>query len=214
FSVTAQKNVAVQAAITEIGEDQWTAIEYRHPVFDSETGEKITHVEIAETTLTAFTNATDNPGRAVTARLLVRRTPQHQRTEQGELFRVWNYHAVFTDTRFDLETTDIHHCGHAIIEQVLADLNDSALAHLPSGRFPANAAWLTLACLTHNLLRAAGCLASVFHAAARTGTIRRHLIHIAARITRTARRTTLRLPTNWPWQAAYHQLHTTTHRTA
>ncbi|MFE0028271.1 transposase, partial [Amycolatopsis sp. NPDC059021] len=64
FSVTAQKNVAVQAAITEIGEDQWTAIEYRHPVFDSETGEKITHVEIAETTLTAFTNATDNPGRA------------------------------------------------------------------------------------------------------------------------------------------------------
>ncbi|AXB45182.1 IS1380 family transposase [Amycolatopsis albispora] len=211
FSVTAQKNVATQAVIDRIGEDDWTEIAYRHPIPDPDTGELITHAQIAETTLTAFVNTTQNPGRQVTARLLVRRTPRNKRNDQGELFRAWNYHAIFTDTGFDLPTADQHHREHAIIEQVFADLNDSALAHFPSGRFPANHAWLILACLTHNLLRAAGCLASVFHAKARTGTLRRHLITIPARIIRTARRITLRLPTNWPWQASYQGLFTATH---
>ncbi|WP_435832273.1 IS1380 family transposase [Amycolatopsis japonica] len=213
FSVTAQKNVATQAVINGIGEDCWTTIAYRHPIPDPLTGELITHAEIAETTLTAFVHAAENPGRQVTARLLVRRTPRFKRNDQGELFHVWNHHAVFTDTGFDLHTADEHHRKHAIIEQVFADLNDSALAHFPSGRFPANHAWLVLACLTHNLLRAAGCLTSTFHAKARTGTLRRHLITIPARITRTARRITLRLPANWPWQHHYQALFTATHRT-
>jgi hypothetical protein len=116
---------------------------------------------------------------------------------------------VFTNTGFDLATADEHHRGHAIIEQVLADLNDAALAH-----FPANQAWLTLAVLTHNLLRAAGTLASITHAKARTATLRRQLINIPARITRTARRITLRLPANWPWQHSYQGHFTATHRTA
>lgn len=145
----------------------------------------------------------------------MRRTPRFKTDEQGELFRIWDYHAVFTDTRFDLHTADEHHRGHAIIEQVLADLNDAELAHFPSGRFDANQAWLTLAVLTHNLLRAAGTLASTFHAKARTATLRRRLINIPARITRTTRRITLRLPKNWPWQHSYHGLTTATHtRTA
>ncbi|WP_323807898.1 IS1380 family transposase [Amycolatopsis keratiniphila] len=213
FSVTAQKNVATQAVIDRIDEDQWDEIAYRHPIPDPETGELITHAEIAETTLTAFTNTTQNPGRQVTARLLVRRTPRFKADAQGELFRTWNYHAVFTDTGFDLHTADDYHRKHAIIEQVFADLNAAALAHFPSGRFPANHAWLILACLTHNLLRATGCLTSGFHAKARTATLRRHLIAIPARITRTARRITLRLPANWPWQTAYQTLFTATHRT-
>ncbi|MFI1955663.1 hypothetical protein ACH437_28150 [Streptomyces xinghaiensis] len=73
----------------------------------------------------------------------------------------------------------------AHIEQVFADLEDSALAHLPSGKFTANAARLT---------RAASHLASVFHARARTGTIHRHLINIPTRIATDARRITLHLP--------------------
>jgi hypothetical protein len=214
FSVTAQKNAATQTAINAIAADAWQPIAYRRPIFDRATGEWFTHGEIAETTLTAFTNPTDNPGRMMTARLLVRRTPHLVPDEQGELFRVWYYHAVFTDTRFELRTADEHHRGHAIIEQVFADLNDSALAHYPSGRFAANQAWLTLAVLTHNLLRASGALTSVFHAKARTGTLRRQLITIPARITRTARRITLRLPAAWPWQAAYQGLFTATHRPA
>jgi len=214
FSVTAQKNAAVNTAIAAIDEDAWRHVEYRHPIPDPQTGDLITHAEIAETTHTAFTNTTENPGRAITARLLVRRTPRFTTNDQGELFRTWIYHAVFTDTGFDLMTADEQHRGHAIVEQVFADLHDSALAHFPSGRFAANQAWLTLAVLTHNLLRAAGTLASTFHAKARTATLRRHLITVPARVTRTARRITLRLPTNWPWQHHYQGLFTATTRTA
>jgi hypothetical protein len=215
FSIVARKDSAVTAAIDRIGEHAWHKVAYRHPIPNRITGEQITHAEIAETTHTAFLNPTTNPGQTTTARLLVRRTPRFKTDDQGELFQVWDYHAVFTDTIFDLLTTDEHHRGHAIIEQVLADLNNTALAHFPSGRFAANQAWLALATLTHNLLRAAGCLASVSHAKARTTTLRHHLINIPARITRTARRITLRLPTNWPWQHPYQGLHTATHtRTA
>ncbi|WP_406190772.1 transposase [Streptomyces sp. NBC_01017] len=89
------------------------------------------------------------------------------------------------------------HREHAQVEQVFADLEDSALAHLPSGKFTANAAWLTLAATAYDLTRAAGHLASVFHARARTGTIRRHLINIPARIATGARRLTLHLPEHW-----------------
>lgn len=112
--------------LAEIGEDAWDQVAYRHPIPDPETGEWITHADIAETVHTAFTNPTTNPGQTTTARLLVRRTPRFRQNEQGELFRIWNYHAVFTDTGFDLLTADEYHRGHAIIEQVLADLNDAA----------------------------------------------------------------------------------------
>jgi hypothetical protein len=53
---------------------------------------------------------------------------------------------------------DKTHRGHAIIEQVHADLKASALAHLPSGRFTANSAWLVLAVIAFNLTRAAAAL--------------------------------------------------------
>ncbi len=49
-----------------------------------------------------------------------------------------------------------HHRGHVQAEQIFADWTDGPLAHLPSGSFPANAAWLTLAAISCNLLRAAG----------------------------------------------------------
>jgi hypothetical protein len=90
------------------------------------------------------------------------------------------------------------HRGHAIVEQVFAGLNDGPLAHLPSGRFNANAAWLTLAAMAFNLLRAAGALASRTLAKARTSTIRRDLVSVAARIARHGRgRVALHLPEGW-----------------
>ena len=58
----------------------------------------------------------------------------------------------------DTVTADQTHRGHAVIEQVHADLKNSALAHLPSGVFNANAAWLVLAILAFNLTRAAATL--------------------------------------------------------
>ena len=130
---------------------------------------------------------------------------------QGELFTAWRYHAFITDSTLQLVQTEKQHREHAIIEQVNADLKDSALAHLPSGSFAANAAWLALAAIAHNLTRAAGCLASLFHAKARTGTLRRHLITVPARIARRSRSITLHLPLNWPHHDAFSGLFTATH---
>jgi hypothetical protein len=149
----------------------------------------------------------------VTARLIVRRVrdqnPSHvQRDAQGELFRVWRHHAVFTDSPLPMLAAEADHRRHAIIEQVHADLKNSALAHLPSGSFAANSAWLVIAAMAFSLTRAAGALASSFHAKATTATIRRQLISVAARITRPARRSVLRLPAAWTWATAWQRLFT------
>ena len=93
---------------------------------------------------------------------------------------------------------EAQHRDHAIVEQVFADVTSGPLAHLPSGVFPANAAWLALAAIAHNLLRAAGSLASLPFARARAATIRRDLIAVAARIARHGRgHITLHLPEGW-----------------
>jgi hypothetical protein len=117
-----------------------------------------------------------------TARLLVRRVRRLNNTRvpdgQGELFAAHRYHAVLTDSPLALLDAEAGHRRHAIVEQGFANLEDSAPARLPSGKFTANAAWLTLAAVAHNLTRALGALASTFHARARTGTIRRHLIAV------------------------------------
>jgi hypothetical protein len=213
FSITAPLNPSVRAAIDTIGEHAWVGIRYPQAIYDPEHDLWISDAEIAETTLTAFTNPTQNRGNKTTAHLIVRRVRVLTRGDQGELFPTYRYHAVFTDSPFPLIVAEAQHRDHAIIEQVFADLNDSALAHFPSGRFAANAAWLTLAAITHNLTRALGCLAGERHAKARTGTLRRRLIAVAARISRTARTITLHLPQHWPWEHAWQQLFTSTHRT-
>jgi hypothetical protein len=79
--------------------------------------------------------------------LVVRRIPELNPNGHDGLFDLWRYHAFFTTSSLDTVAADITHRGHAIIEQVHADLKNSALAHLPSGTFTANAAWLVLAVL-------------------------------------------------------------------
>jgi hypothetical protein len=125
---------------------------------------------------------------------------------QCVLFRVWRHHAIFTNSPLPLIDAEADHRRHAVIEQVIADLKNGPLAQLPSGKVNANAAWLVLAAIAFNLTRAAGCLAWTFHARATTATVRRQLITIAARITRSARRLTLRPPTAWLWQTAWQNL--------
>src|SRR4051794_2686798 len=92
------------------------------------------------------------------------------------------------------------HRQHAVIEQVHADLKAGPLAHLPSGSFAANSAWLVLAAIAFNLTRAAGVLASASHAKATTGTIRARLIAVPVRVARSARRLRLHSPRDWPWR--------------
>ena len=121
------------------------------------------------------------------------------------------FHAFFTTTDHDAADTvaaDKTHRGHAIIEQVHADLKNAALAHLPSGKFAANAAWLVLAVIAFNLTRAAATLTGPDLAKATTATIRRKIITVPARLASSARRLTLHLPTAWPWQNAWTELFT------
>ncbi len=211
FSITARKDRAVTAAIASISEDAWTKIRYPHAVFDDQLQQWVSDAEVAEIEFTAF--ASRGKARQVPARLIVRRVrdanPEHVHVNaQGELFRVWRHHAIFTDSPLPMLAAEADHRRHAIIEQVIADLKNSALAHVPSGHFAANSAWLVLAAMAFNLTRAAGALASTFHAKATTATLRRQLINVAARVTRSARRSTLRLPLAWPWAAAWQQMFT------
>ena len=90
----------------------------------------------------------------MTARLVVRRVKDARYPDA--LFPVWRYHPFVTNSELPVEEADITHGHHAIIETAFADLIDGPLAHLPSGLFGANSAWLACAVIAHNLLRAAG----------------------------------------------------------
>jgi hypothetical protein len=198
FSVTVRIDPKIRAAITAIGEDAWTPIRYPRAIWDDQLGRWVSDAQIAEVEYTAFTS---RKGQAITARLIVRRVRdlnQKAAAGQGELFTAWRYHAVFTDSPFTLVQAEEHHRGHAQAEQVFADWTAGPLAHLPSGSFPANAAWLAVAAISCNLLRAAGCLASLAYAKARGATVRRDLIAVAARTARHGHgHLTLHLPADW-----------------
>lgn len=214
FSLTCGMNPSIKRAIHSIPHDAWQQISYPTAVPDPETGELISDAEVAEIPqYTAF--ASRKKADRVTARLIVRRVRDLAKPavvgEQGELFPLWRYHPFFTDQPAATLRAEAEHRHHAVIEQVIADSKAGALAHLPSGHFHANAAWLTLWAMTYNLLRAAGSLASAFHARATTATLRTHLIQVPARIARSARRITLHLPHNWPWQHAWTHLFNTVH---
>jgi hypothetical protein len=210
FSVTIRVDKKVRTAIETIPANAWVQIEYPQPVWDDQQQRFISRAQIAEVTYTAFDGTRD----AVTARLVVRRIPDLNRAEdrgQGELFTVWRYHAAFTNSPFVLVQAEAQHRGHAIIEQVFAELIDGPLAHLPSGRFNANNAWLACVAIAHNLTRAAATLAGRRYRTARAATIRRHLVNVAGRIARHARGVTIHLPEHWPWQHPWLQLFAAAH---
>ncbi len=208
FSITARQNRAVRAAIAAIDPGEWTPIKYPNAIFDEDQQRWISDAEVAEIGYTAFTSRPKH--QQVTARLIVRRVPDLNPANQSELFTVYRYHAVFTDSPLPMLAAEAAHRAHAIIEQVIADLKNGPLAHLPSGHFWANSAWLVCAAIAFNLTRAAGALASAFHARATTATVRAQLITVPARLARSARRLALHLPANWPWEQAWQQLFTIT----
>ncbi|MGK2903169.1 MAG: IS1380 family transposase [Mycobacterium sp.] len=213
FSVTARANSAVKAAISGIPETAWVPIRYPEAIWDEEGQCWLSQAEVAEVEVfTAFTSR--RKADQVTARLIVRRVRRLNPAtapDQDELFAAYRYHAVFTNSPFTTLEAESCHRGHAIIEQVIADLKNSALAHLPSAKFTANAAWLTLAAIAFNLTRAAGATASPFHAKATTATVRTHLIGVPARLARSGRRLRLHLPTGWSWTTAWTQLFNAVH---
>ena len=210
FSVTTRIDAKIRAACEGIAEDRWVDIKYPEAIWDEDEQRWISDAQIAETGYTAF----DGTRHTITGRLVVRRVKRldpHAHTGQGELFPRYRYFAVFTDSPFILEQAEAQHRGHAIIEQINADLIDGPLAHLPSGRFGANGVWLACAAIAHNLTRAAGYLAAPHYAKARAATIRREIINVAARLAHRARTIHLHLPQRWPWQNAFTDLFTAVH---
>jgi len=208
-SVTVRMDKAVKKAIAAIDDAAWIAIEYTDAVFDEATGRWISRAEVAEVPFTAF--AAQKKADQVAGRLVVRRIPdfnaeKNKAAGQDTLFDVWRFHAFFTTTNPTVLNTvaaDKTHRRHAVIEQVHSDLKGSALAHLPSGVFTANAAWLVLAVIAFNLTRAAASLTDQQTAKATTATIRRKLITVPTRVATSARRITLHLPNAWPWEDAW-----------
>ncbi|WP_380156286.1 IS1380 family transposase [Kineococcus sp. R86509] len=203
FSLTARSNPAVRRAIAGIADDAWTPIKYTDAVWDEDDRRWVSDAEVAETTYTAFTGR--RKAEHVRARLIVRRVkrlnPAALGRGQGELFETYRYHAVFTDSPLPMLVAEKDHRAHAVIESVIAEAKDGPLAHLPSGKFQANAAWLVLAAITHNLTRAIAALAGTTHRRERAGTIRGKLISLPARVAFSARRLRLHAPSGWPWQS-------------
>jgi hypothetical protein len=209
-SVTVRLNTQVKTAIAAIPDHAWQTIEYTDAVYDEQAGRWISRAEVAEIPFTAFN--TQKKTEHVPGRLVVRRIPDLNTTPgQGTLFDSWRFHAFFTTTDpgvLDTVAADKTHRHHAIIEQTHADLKNAALAHLPSGKFAANAAWLVLAVIAFNLTRAAAVITGPALARATTATIRRKLIAVPSRIATSARRITLHLPAAWPWEEAWTRLFT------
>jgi hypothetical protein len=168
----------VQAAVQAISEAAWQTIPY------PDGGE----AQIAETSYDQ-------------RRLIVRRT--RLLGAQAELFPDWRHFAFLTNRTDEITVVEAEHRDHAVVEQVIADLKDQALAHFPSGHFYANAAWTVLACLAHNLLRWTQLLGLPDTTVRAARTLRRRLLGIPGRLTAHARGWTLHLPARWPWHGDF-----------
>ncbi|MBL8928480.1 MAG: transposase, partial [Kineosporiaceae bacterium] len=211
FSVTARMDKKITAAISAIDEASWTAIKYPQAIWENDDhapggGYWISDAEVAEVDYVAFTGR--RKAEHVPCRLIVRRVRRLQRQsehgEQGELFAAYRHHAFVTNSTLALVEADERHRDHAVVEQVIAELKDGPLAHLPSGKYAANAAWVAFAVIAFNLARAAAAAAGM--RTARWATLRRRIIDVPARIASTSRRLHLHLPTHWPWSQAWNLL--------
>lgn len=209
FSVTTRKNPQVVAAIAGIGEDAWAPIEYPNALWEDAEQRWVSDAEVAEVPFTAFTGR--RKAEHVSCRLIVRRVKRLQPltgdgTEQGELFATYRHHAFITNSTLDMVEADQRHRGHAIVEQVIAELKDGPLAHLPSGKYAANAAWVACAAIAFNIARATAVAADM--TTTRWASLRTKIINVPARVAATGRRLVLHLPTQWPWAPNWQKLHT------
>jgi Transposase DDE domain group 1 len=178
YSISVRQTKAIRQAIAGIDEAAWVEIVYPDGGL----------AQVAETRYRG-----DRP--------IVRRT--RLVGEQAELFPNWRYHGFVTDRVGTAVELDQDHRRHAVVELAIRDLKAGVgLRHCPSGKFAANAAWLVIATLAHNLLRwiaAIGLGARQELVVAKT--LRRTLLALPGRITRSARRLILHLPVDWSWAA-------------
>ena len=181
FSITVRQHPRLRNIIEAIPETEWTPIPYWMEAA----------ADVAETTYVPF----ESKPNAAPVRLIVRRvkpTPDSQLA----LFTSYSYHAFITDRDGDTLDLEADHRRHAEIENAIRDLKYGVgLNHLPSGRFPANGAWLAIQVMAHNLARWTTRI-GLGEPATTTKTLRRRFFSLAGRLTRKARR----LTQGWPWQ--------------
>ena len=188
FSITIRQSASLRSLIEAIPEDAWTPIPYW---MDGA-------ADVAETTYTPFQSGPD----AAPVRLIVRRVKPTPGSQLA-LFATYSYHGFITDREGETLELEADHRRHAEIENAIRDLKYGVgLNHLPSGRFPANGAWLAVQVIAHNLARWTARI-GLGEQIVTTKTLRRRFFSMAGRLTRSARRLTLHLPQRWPWEAQF-----------
>ncbi len=181
YSITVKLNRALHKTIAAIDDAAWTPIPYF-----------LDGADVAETTYRPFGK------KAPVVRLIVRRVKPTPGSQLA-LFVDYSYHAFITDRDGDTIEVEADHRRHAVVEDAIRDLKYGVgLNHLPSGRFGANAAWLTLNVIAHNLARWVSRI-GLGETLIATDTLRRRHLRTPGRITRSGRKLTLHLPTHWPW---------------
>ena len=188
FSITIRQHARLRELIEAIPEEDWTPVPYW---MDG-------GADVAETTYTPF----QGEPAAAPVRLIVRRVKPTPGSQLA-LFASYSYHGFITDR--DVETLELEadHRRHAEIENAIRDLKHGVgLNHFPSGRFPANGAWLAVQVLAHNLARWTARI-GLGEGVVTTKTLRRRFFSLAGRLTRSARRLTLHLPQGWPWETQF-----------
>ena len=181
YSITVKLNKALHKAIAAIDDKAWTPIPYF-----------LDGADVAETTYRPFGK------KAPLVRLIVRRVKPTPGSQLA-LFVDHSHHAFITDRDGDTLELEADHRRHAVVEDAVRDLKYGVgLNHLPSGRFGANAAWLNLNITAHNLARWVSRL-GLGETLITTDTLRRRHLRTPGRLTRSARKLTLHLPTRWPW---------------
>jgi hypothetical protein len=191
YSITAKMSKGLHKRIAAIPDTAWIPIPYW--IGDG--------ADVAEITYRPFSN------RHPEVRLIVRRVKPTPGSQLA-LLTTYDYHAFITDR--DGQTVDLEadHRRHAVIEDVIRDLKYGVgLNHLPSGRFGANAAWMILNIIGHNLGRWTLRIGQRGEGPPMTTkTLRTRLLDLPGRLTTSGGKRTLHLPKAWPWEEQFNTL--------
>jgi hypothetical protein len=191
YSITVKLSKGLHKVISKIAESDWKPIPYW--IGDG--------ADVAETTYRPFSK------RHPEVRLIVRRVKPTPGSQLA-LLATFDYHAFITDRKGETLELEADHRRHAVIEDVIRDLKYGAgLNHLPSGRFGANAAWMILNIIAHNLGRWTSRIGlGGDDAPMTTKTLRTRLLDLPGRLTTSGGKRTLHLPQAWPWKAQFNTI--------
>jgi hypothetical protein len=187
FSITAKLYGPLRKAIEAVPEDDWVPVPYW-----SEGG-----ADVSELAYKPF-------GGTEQLRLIVRRVKPTPGSQLA-LFATFEHHPFITDQEGPMLELEADHRRHAQVELVIRDLKEGPWAHMPSGRFGANAAWLALGAIAHNLARWSARLGKITEGTGfiALATLRRRYISVPGHLARSGRRTVLHLVKSWPWAGSF-----------